>query len=141
MGVWIDYEKAIIVDIIGNTKRVKHVESGISGHVHLSRAFAPTASDGQQDYSPGMRIYESHKNRLHKYYKKIIHEIEDADRIFIFGPDGARLELKKELRKSKERIHKVASVERSGWMDEFHIMAKMKQFQTLGRTHLKKQAS
>lgn len=128
VGVWIDYEKAVLVRFVGKKRSVMRVESGVPGHFRLLKNSRSKPSSDFQDLSPQKRIEERYKNQLHKYYKKIIYETDDADHIFIFGPNEARLELKKEMKKSKARGERIAGVERAGQMTESQIVAKVKQF-------------
>jgi hypothetical protein len=68
------------------------------------------------------------RNQLHKFYKRIVHDVSDADRLFIFGPGEARLELKKEMRKNKALLAKIAEIERADRMTEYQIVAKVTAF-------------
>ena len=77
---------------------------------------------------PENRIVEQIRKRIHKYYKRIITEVEYANQVFIFGPDEACLELKKAMSKSKDRFVKIVGVERADPMSERQIIAKVKSF-------------
>lgn len=81
-----------------------------------------------QSLIPESRIDEQIRKRMHKYYKSVINEVEYADQVFIFGPDEARIDLKKEMSKSKKRFSKVVGIERADSMTERQIVAKVKQF-------------
>jgi hypothetical protein len=128
IGLWIDHEKAFIIKLIGRDVTVKTVHSQASDPLRLSRVIKMATTYGHQDLSAERRIEERYRNRLHKYFKKVIYEIEEADKIFIFGPGEARIELKKEMKKSKERFVKIAGIERSDKMTEAQIIAKVKTF-------------
>lgn len=128
VGVWIDHEKAFIVSLVDGKTKITYVSSDVPGHVRLSGGSRSSMPYGPQDISPEKRIEEQYRNRLQKYYKKVIHQMDDADHIFIFGPGEARVELKKMMRKSKERFAKITGIERADKMTEPQIVAKVKQF-------------
>ena len=52
--------------------------------------------------------------------------MDDADKILIFGPGEAKIELEKELKKSKELSLKIVGVEPADKMTEKQIAAKVK---------------
>jgi hypothetical protein len=128
IGLWIDREKAFIVTLIGKNTTTESVHSEVPGHIGLAGGSGSEAAYGRQDITVERRIEERYRNRLHKYYKKVIHEIEDADKIFIFGPGQARIELKREMKRSKERFAKIVGVERADKMTEEQIITKVKAF-------------
>jgi hypothetical protein len=128
IGLWIDHEKAFIVTLIGDDVTTEWVYSHVTRHVRLSSGSWSAMSNGLQDVSAERRVEEQYRNRYHKYYRKVIHEIEDADKIFICGPDEARIELKKEMKRSKERFVKIAGIERVDEMMESQIIDKVKAF-------------
>jgi hypothetical protein len=53
---------------------------------------------------------------------------EDADKILIMGPGEAKLELKKEIEKSKALIPKIVGVHTSDKMTNNQIAAKVKSY-------------
>lgn len=128
VGIWIDHEKACIVSLIDGKTTITYVNSDVPSHVRQSGGSRSSTAHGPQDISPERRLEERYRNQLHKYYKRIIHQIDDADQLFILGPGEARVELKKMMRKSKERFAKITGIERADKMTEPQIVAKVKQF-------------
>ena len=128
IGLWIDHEKAFIVTVIDGNLTTKCVNSEVPGHIRPSGGSRSAAPYGSQDIFAERRIEERYRNRVHKYYKKVIYEIEDADKIFIFGPGEARIELKKEMKRSKEKFAKIEGIERADKMTEAQIISKVKTF-------------
>jgi len=68
------------------------------------------------------------KGQLRKYYQEIIKRISDADRILIFGPGEAKLELKKEIEKFKHLTGKIEKMETADKMTMRQITAKARTF-------------
>ena len=128
IGVWIDHEKAFIVSLVDGKTTITYVSSDVPGHVRLAGGSRSSTAYGPQAISPERRIENRYRTQLHKYYKRVIHQIDEADQIFIFGPGEARVELKKMMRKSKERFAKITGTERADKMTEPQIVAKVNQF-------------
>ena len=131
VGIWIDHDDAVLVKLVDGATHLTRLQarSRSASHDRLT-AFAMDAdSFGSAARS---RTEEARRNQLHKFYKRIIHDVGDADRIFILGPDEARIELKKEMRKDKALFTRIAGVERAGRMTEEQIVAKVEAFFHVG---------
>jgi hypothetical protein len=125
VGIWLDHEKAIMVTLMNGKEYITTIQSNIKDSFRTSGGSDSTFYESH-DISPERRIEEKRKQLLHKYYKKIIHNIEDADWIFIFGPAGAKFELKKEIKKFKLLLSKISGIERAENMTDPQIVAKVK---------------
>lgn len=126
IGLWIDHETAFIVIIANGDQKLRKIESKVEGHIKTlggSRSVSPYAP---QDVATERKLERKRKQHLHQYYQKIIGTVKDADRIFIFGPGGAKSELEKEMKKSKELSVKITGVEPADKMTEGQIIAKVR---------------
>jgi stalled ribosome rescue protein Dom34 len=74
------------------------------------------------------KIDERRKHHLRQYYQKIIRAIQDSRKVLIFGPGEAKLELEKEIRKSKELAEKLVGVEAADKMTERQVAAKVRRY-------------
>ena len=83
---------------------------------------------GPQEIAVDSKIEARQKQQLKKFYHQIIEFIKDADKILIMGPAEAKLELKKEIEKSKELIPKIVGVHTSDKMTNNQIAAKVKSY-------------
>jgi hypothetical protein len=136
-GIWVDHKKAVIV-----TKKqpersyeedvelaVTQISSDVERKVRLaggSRTRNPPG--GPQDVAVDSKIEARQKQQLKKFYHQIIEFITDADKILIVGPGEAKLELKKEIEKSKALIPKIVGVHTSDKMTNTQIAAKVKSY-------------
>lgn len=128
IGLWVDHEKAFIVSIINSKEEMKKIISNVESHIRTlggSRAATPYAP---QDVAAERKFERRRKKHLHQYYKKVIDEIKDAQSILIFGPGQAKIELEKEIKKSKELANKIVAVETADRITEAQIIAKVKKF-------------
>ena len=71
---------------------------------------------------------ESPLFQIRKYYHQIMQRITDADRILIFGPGEAKVELKKEIEKSGQLAQRIQKIEPADKMTRKQIVARVKKF-------------
>ena len=62
------------------------------------------------------------------YFKEILRRVSDADRILIFGPGEAKIELKKEIENSIRLAARIKKIESADKMSERQIAAKARSF-------------
>lgn len=128
VGMWIDHQKAFCVSITGERERLEKIESHINKHVRLSGGSRSRTPFGPQDVASEKKTDEKRKHQLKKYCQRVISFLEDADRIFIFGPGEAKREIEKEIRKKKGMADKIAGIEAADKMSEAQIAAKVRGF-------------
>jgi len=137
IGIWIDHKKAVIV-----TKKqaqrsyeedvevgVTQIKSDVERKVRLAGGSRTgNVPWGPQEIAVDSKIEARQKQQLRKFYHRIIEFIKDADKILIMGPGEAKLELKKEIEKSKALIPKIVGVQTSDKMTDNQIAAKVKSY-------------
>jgi hypothetical protein len=128
VGIWIDRKKSYIVTLQEEEETLTSIESNVEGHPRLSGGSRSRTPYGPQGVASEKKFEERHRQHLQKYYQKIIPLLQEADRIFIFGPGKAKLGLEKELKKSKELSSKIAAVETVDKMTENQIKAHVRKF-------------
>ena len=131
VGIWIDRDEAVLVRIADGVTRVtRHQsQSRIAPHERLA-AFSAEGNSDRRSYLS--RRDEVRRNQLHKFYRRVMHDVADAKRLFIFGPGEARLELKKEMRKDRALLARIIGSERAARMTEEQIVAKVEAFFHVG---------
>ena len=128
VGIWIDFEKAFIVSNEGGEESTARIDSNVEGRVRLSGGSRSATPYGPQDIRSERKVEERRKHHLRRYYEAVIKAIGDAHTILILGPGEAKLELEKEMRKSKQLAGKIAAVERADKMTERQIAARVRGF-------------
>lgn len=80
MGIWMDYSMAYLMELTSNPFEIKTVES--------------TSFDTSTIYPINTLpiLLEKRKRLLFSYYNKIAREINNYDRIILFGPTNAKIE-------------------------------------------------
>jgi hypothetical protein len=136
VGIWLDHREAFVVSftknqpfVDGNQEMIERIESDIERRVRLSGGSRSRKTPyGPQDISVDGKQEDRVKGQLRKYYHQIMQRISDADRILIFGPGEAKIELKKEIEKSKQLAARIKKIESADKMTKRQIAAKMRTF-------------
>lgn len=125
IGLWIDRKQAYIVR--EGAEKPEVIESNIEPRIRYSGG---TRIGGQynQRVDSELRYNDRFQHQLREYYEKVIAVIRDAEQILIFGPGEAKLELEREIQKSKPLAKKVVKVETTDKMTENQIMAYVREF-------------
>ena len=136
VGIWIDHREAFVVYIIdnrpftaGDQEMVERIESEVEGRVRLSGGSRSRKTPyGPQEIAVDGKQESRIKHQLQKYYQQILQRISDADRILIFGPGEAKLELQKAIDKNRPLVGKIKSVESADKMTIRQITARTREF-------------
>jgi len=75
-----------------------------------------------------LRYNDRYQTQLKKYYTRVIDLLKTADSIFIMGPGEAKLELERAIKKRKDMIKKLLSVETAGKMTRNQMVAYVREF-------------
>jgi hypothetical protein len=127
-GLWIDHKDAILVSITGGEAVVQHVESGAESHHKPSGGWKSGGTSVAQSVANEHVDEERRKHQYHAYYQEVIGLLGDSDRIAVFGPGEAKVELAKEIAKAGELHKQDVSVEACDRLTENQFIAKVKTF-------------
>ncbi len=118
VGIWIDHKRAVIVTASAGHVTTEIVESEVGGHPRYA---------GQQDSGGEKKYEERYGQRLDRYYDEVIGQITERDRLLVFGPGEAKLELKARLGRSKAHAECAVDIERTDKLTDPQIVAKVKE--------------
>ena len=111
IGIWLDKDKAYIVQINENSESIKTLTSELE-HFKVHGGSGTRLKGGPQDVVQDSRYLEREKHQLRNYFNDLIPYIEEADKVAIIGPAETRLKFKKEIdikhRHLSDKITKVA---------------------------------
>ena len=136
IGIWLDRREAFVVYLLNNKpftdgkqETVERIESNIERRVRLSGGSRSRKTPyGPQEIAVDSKQESRVKQQLNEYYQQIIKRISDADRILIFGPGEAKIELKKAIEKTQLLAAKIMKVESADKMTIRQITAKSRAF-------------
>ena len=123
-GIWIDHEKAVIVNISGDRVRTKTLSSDIAPHPRYA---------GSQEGGGEKKYEERHKNDLDRYYDDVISQVGEQDALLLLGPGEAKLELKARLGRSPARSERIVAVESTDKLTDPQIVARVKEHYGIAR--------
>jgi hypothetical protein len=117
------------VSITDEGETIERVKSNVERKVRLSGGSRTAKTPyGPQQVAVDGKQEDRIKRQLREYYQEIIRRIQDANQILILGPGEAKIEIKKEIQKSRELALSKISVEPADKMTEKQIAAKVRQF-------------
>ena len=136
VGIWLDHREAYVVSLAknqpfadGNQEMIERIESDIERRVRLSGGSRTRKTPyGPQEISVDSKQEDRFKLQMREYFKEILLRIIDADRILVFGPGEAKIELKKEIEKSKRFANIIKKIESADKMTKRQIVAKVRAF-------------
>ena len=127
VGLWIDHRKAVVVCIEGHNEIVEHIESRAEGHFRLKGGSRSCIRYGPQEVVSESRRENRVNQQFRRYYLKVVKALCCANAVFIFGPGEAKLELKREITKSKKLTSKIIGIETTDKMTDNQIVAKVRE--------------
>jgi hypothetical protein len=137
IGIWVDHKKAVIVNKRQPEQSyekdakvtVTAINSEVERNVRLTGgARTRNVPWGPQDVAVNGKIEARQKQQLKNFYQRIIEFLKDADKIMIMGPGEAKLELKKEISKSKVLALKIVGVQTCDKMTNNQIAAEVQSY-------------
>ncbi|MEJ2587448.1 MAG: hypothetical protein P8165_07655 [Deltaproteobacteria bacterium] len=134
-GLWIDHKKAVIVSIEEAQPHMVHIASEVERHVRVKGGSRTSTPYGPQDVVSEKKRDEKYKRQLRDYYQEVIGAIQEARKIFIFGPGEAKIELEAEMEKKKGLRDKIVGIEPADKMTEAQILAQVKKFYGVTSDH------
>ena len=130
-GIWIDSSKAIIICLDGNKESITEIDSDIENKTHHLREGNKGTFTGNHHGSSETQF----ENRIHEqtnhYMDAVIDYVKKSDELYVFGPAGAKTQLKKRIQ--EERIitpDKLKGIDTSDKMTVNQIVAKVRDFYT-----------
>ena len=127
-GVWLDKEKALVINLSEKDHKLKTIESDISNRDRFEGERKEYGRFGGQFLS----MENKKKNRIKKqsleYLKRIISVIKNSDEIVLFGPAEMKTDLEKLILKDNNLKDRLVGVETADSMTENQMVAWVKEF-------------
>lgn len=125
-GVWLDKEKAMIIELTDGKHTIKTIESNIPIRERIDGEGKNFGRFGDQFLSMENKKKNRIKKQTAKYLRTIIPEIEHADEIVLFGPAEMKTELGKIIRENNKISSKLLSVKSADSMTKNQLVAWVK---------------
>ncbi|WP_405208049.1 hypothetical protein [Aquimarina sp. LLG6339-5] len=135
-GIWIDKQKAYIIDIEDNNENLTTVFSEIEDY-HIHGGSGTRFKGGPQDVVQDSKYLEREKHQFKTYFKSIITLIKNSDTIVIYGPAEAGEKFKKEIDENyRDLSKKVKDVLKSDSLTENQTKALIRNYYKNNKSHI-----
>lgn len=128
IGVWLDSKKAFLISCNDRGESVSKIESDVEHRVRVRGEKKGFHRLGGMLANPDKVHMERKKHQLSSYFDKLIYNLKEADKIFLFGPSTTKEWFEKEIKKDHDLCDKLAGVENSGLITKRQMIAKTKKF-------------
>ncbi|MBQ4802958.1 hypothetical protein J8L88_08880 [Aquimarina sp. MMG015] len=136
IGIWMDKEKAYIINVKENNEEMITIFSEIEDY-RIHGGSGTKIKGGPQDVVQDSKFLEREKHQFKSYFKKIIPLIKDSDAIVIYGPAEAGEKFKKELDENYYSLSKkVKAVLKSDSLTENQTKALIRDYYKNNKSHI-----
>lgn len=104
IGIWMDKEKAFIINPNKNDKEMITIPSQIETY-RIHGGSGTKVKGGPQDVVQDSKYLEREKHQFKAYFKEIASHVKDVDKLVVFGPAEAGEKFKKELGHYYKDLH------------------------------------
>ncbi len=108
LGIWIDHRHAVLVHVLPSGEEIEEIESGVEKHVREAGGSGSKSSYGAQNSAAGDNQDRKFLQHLNRFYDEVIEKCISPDKVLVFGPGEAKIELEKRVREKKLRDKFVA---------------------------------
>ncbi|HEY9168790.1 MAG TPA: hypothetical protein VIN72_04825 [Lutibacter sp.] len=128
IGIWLDTQQAVIVELSNGEQIIKTIESNID-----TRERIPGESKKYGRFGGQYITYEKNREnkkieQTSKFMKILINEIKVCDAVVLFGPSIMKTIFEKEIKNNLNLIGKLIGVYDADSMTENQILAWVKDF-------------
>lgn len=128
IGIWLDKEKAYIVEVREGTVLMNEIPSDMEFY-HPKGGSRSKTRWGPQDVVQDSKYLEREKHQLKRYFREIIENIKDAEAIVIYGPAETYERLFKELEDHHPKLaSRVKEVKRADSMTLNQVKAMIRDY-------------
>ena len=127
-GVWLDKEKAIIINLMDEKHSIKRLRSEITTRERFPGESKKFGRFGNQFLSMESKKRNMAKNQTNEYLKNIINEIRYVDKLVLFGPAEMKTQLEKAILNNSIISKKLVAVEPADNMTENQLVAWVKEY-------------
>jgi len=126
IGIWLNTDKAVLVSLADGNESIHTIESQIESRERFPGEGKNYSRLGSMLVNPSKKITEKRKHQLHHYFDEILHNLEDASSIYLFGPSKTKKLFEKEMKEHHGFDQKVIEVENADKMTTNQLIAKVK---------------
>ncbi|WP_353779418.1 hypothetical protein [Winogradskyella sp. 3972H.M.0a.05] len=127
-GIWMDQDRAFIVSLINDKEIVKTFSSGIE-HFNVHGGSGTKFKGGPQDVVQDSKYLEREKHQFRNYFKSLIPELIDCDKLVLFGPADTVNKFSKTLEENyRDLFKRLLGVHKTDSMTDNQMRAWVRDF-------------
>lgn len=127
-GIWLDKEKAIIINLSGGKHTIKTIESNIDTRERYPGETKRFGRFGSQFLSLENKKKNRIKKQIAKFVQSIIEKIKKSEEIVVFGPAEMKTILKKAILENNDLAENIQAVISADSMTENQLVAWVKKY-------------
>lgn len=124
VGVWIDHDKALIVQLQGSKEVRMQLASEVERHTRQHGGGRPATPFGVSE----TRADRRRENQIKAWCREVMEAVADADRIYLLGPGEAKRDLLREMEKSRSMAGKIVGCDSADHMTENQVAAQVREY-------------
>ena len=128
VGIWLDKEKAFIINIKNGNESLKKIDSNVDDF-RIHGGSGSRVKGGPQDVVQDSKFLEKENHQLKAYFKELANEVEEADALAIFGPAETYIRFQKYILDNYPKLgKKISTVKNADSMTENQMIAMVQNF-------------
>jgi ATP-dependent Lon protease len=129
IGIWIDTKHALIIKLSNNNdSSIKKVKSNIETRTRIEGESKKFGRFGGQYMTFEKNKLNRKNEQTNQFIKSLLKEIENCDKVVLFGPSKMKNILEKELNSNMQLADKLAGVSNSKLITENQMVAWVKDY-------------
>ena len=128
VGVWMDKEKALIVEVDDQHSNVAILESEVEDF-NPSGGSRSKTKWGPQDVVQDSKYTEREKHQMKRYFENLVNALADVEQLVVFGPADTGKKFDAYLKDHKKALaEKVQDVKKADSMTENQVKALVRDY-------------
>ena len=128
VGIWMDKEKALIVEVHGEDTEMNVLESEVEDFRAVGGSRSKTRW-GPQDVVQDSKYTEREKHQMKRYFENLANAVSAAENLVVYGPADTNKKFMQFLEDHKKDLaDKVKEVEKADSMTDNQVRALIRDF-------------
>lgn len=128
VGIWMDKEKAIVVNLIDGHESLETIESNVETY-RIHGGHGTRIKGGPQDVVQDSKYLERQKHQLKAYFKMLLPYLRNADQFVLFGPAETAQKFGKEIGEQHASLSKkMSGIEKADSMTQNQVKAWVREY-------------
>jgi hypothetical protein len=128
IGIWIDTNQAVIINLSNQKRPIKKIESNIETRERVVGEVKKYGRFGNQYLTYEKNQMNRKNEQTNHFIKNLLKEINFCDAVVLFGPSKMKRILEKEIKKTRQINGKLMGVFNSELITENQMVAWTKDF-------------